>query len=78
MTRIEPARKRGLIVRIIHWLMKRKLGKVPTPARIAAHRARIFKVQVKMELAFLNSGAVPARVKLLAQIRTGTLVGCPH
>jgi len=78
MARIEPAKKRGLLTRIVFWFIKRRLGKVPQPQQITAHHPKLLMGTVRMELAFDKSKRVPAILKDLAGVRVATLVGCPH
>lgn len=77
MARIEGPKKRGLVVRIAHAMIRRTFGKVPMPWQIKAHHPRLFMANAKMEQAFLKSHRVSDKIKLLAQIRTSTLLGCP-
>jgi len=77
MARLAGAPARNLVVRLIYWLTRRKLGRVPTPSLVAGHHARILVAHGVMEQMHLGSQRVPAALKLLAQIRTATLVGCP-
>jgi len=78
VARLEPAKKRGLLTRIVFWFIKRRLGKVPLPQQIAAHHPRLLMGTIRMELAFDRSRRVPAIFKDLAGVRVATLVGCPH
>ena len=76
----EPKRRgffSGLFVRFVYGAVKRKLGKVVMPVRIAAHHSRILWGYVQMELAFQGSHALQPSLKSLAEVRTATLVGCP-
>jgi hypothetical protein len=77
MARIAGAKKLGLMVRTVHWFVRRKLGKVTTPMLITSHHPKLFMAYARFEQAFQGSHRVDARVKLLAQVRTGTLIGCP-
>lgn len=78
MARIEPAKKRSLLVRIVFWFIERRLGKVPLPQQITAHHPKMLMGQVRMEIALDKSKRVPEALKLLAGVRAATLVGCPH
>ena len=75
--RIEGPKRRGLVVRVLHFFVRRKLGKVPTPMQVQAHQPKLLMAVARMELALMRTRRVPASLKSLAQIRTGTLVGCP-
>ncbi len=78
MTRIEPPARRSLVSRVIHSLVKRKLGRVPTPLQAMAHHGGIYYAYARMEQAQLGANRVPRALKQLAQVRTSTLVGCPY
>jgi hypothetical protein len=78
MARIEGAKRRGLVVRIVLSLIRRKLGKDSTPWRIKAHHPALFMGSARMEQALAKSHRVDEGVKLLAQVRTSTLLGCPN
>jgi hypothetical protein len=51
----------GLLTRIIFWLTKRRLGRVPLGMRVRA----------------VSQGAIPVRLKELAQLKVAMMVGCP-
>lgn len=76
--RIEAPRKRGIVTRVIHALVRRKLGRVPTPIMTMGHHGGILMGYARMEQAQLGADRVPRALKLLAQVRTSTLVGCPY
>ena len=78
MTRIDPPARRSLVSRVIHFMVKRKLGRVPTPMQAMAHHGGVFYAYARMEQAQLGATRVPRALKLLAQVRTSTLVGCPY
>ncbi len=72
-----PAR-RGLVVRVIHFLTRRKIGKVPTPMQVMAHQPALLMGYARLELAHMKMSRVPGSLKALASIRTSTLLGCPY
>jgi AhpD family alkylhydroperoxidase len=67
----------GLFTRIIYSMVKRKVGRVVMPAKIAAHHTKILWGYGQMEQSLLSSQLVDAALKNLAQLRVATLVGCP-
>jgi hypothetical protein len=75
--RIAPPRRRGLVARVIFFLTRRKVGKVPTPMQVMAHQPPLLMGYARMELAQMKLRRVPAPLKALASIRTSTLLGCP-
>jgi len=76
--RIAPPRRRGLVARVIFFLTRRKIGKVPTPMRVMAHQPALLMGYARMELAQMKMSRVPGSLKALASIRTSTLLGCPY
>jgi hypothetical protein len=67
----------GLFVRFFFWVVRRKLGKVTTPMRVTARNPRILFGIGMMEQSLAAGNWVPMGLKDLAQLRTGTLIGCP-
>ena len=75
--RIARPRRFGLVARVIFFLTRRKVGKVPTPMQVMAHQPPLLMGYARMELAQMKMTRVPASLKALASIRTSTLLGCP-
>jgi hypothetical protein len=67
----------GLITRIIFRLAKRRLGCVPLGMRVRARDPKLFRHIVRMDLYNASQGAVPMRLKELAQLKVAMMVGCP-
>jgi hypothetical protein len=67
----------GVFTRIIYLMTKRKVGRVVTPVRIAAHHSKLLWGYGQMEQSLLGSRQVEAALKDLGQLRVATLVGCP-
>lgn len=76
--RIGRPTRRGLVVRIIHFLTRRKVGKVPTPMQVMAHQPALLMGYARLELGQMKMTRVPGSLKALASIRTSTLLGCPY
>jgi AhpD family alkylhydroperoxidase len=78
MTHIEPrpVRSAGLFVRLVYWLARRRLGRVPAPVGIMAYNRAILAAAVGYELSLERAAALPARLKELASVKAATLVGC--
>lgn len=76
MARIQGSKARGLYQRAVYWFMKRLLGRVPEPVRIAAYAKRLFKARMGMEQA-LQKLTVPFELASLAGVRAATRIGCP-
>lgn len=70
-------RGRTLLSRVILRLIRRRLGKVPVPARIMALRPGLLRGGALMEMSQESATLVPLRYKKLAQMLVATRVGCP-
>ena len=68
---------KSILAGIACFVSKRKFGKVPTPLEVTAHHKKILRGYILMEHAQEGAKTVPSHIKLLAQIRTATLIGCP-
>ncbi len=79
MARIEGITegKAGLLARLAYWLARRRVGKVPEPLRVYARHTWLLNGYGAFEYALERSRLVEERLKLLAQIKAATLVGCP-
>jgi hypothetical protein len=83
MARIEGANPsqqnflKGLFIRLVYRLTKRKVGRVVMPVQIVAHHAKILWGYGQMEQSLLSSRLVDENLKDIAQLRVATLVGCP-
>lgn len=84
MARIEgadPSKQgflQGILTRVTYSMVKRKLGRVVMPVRIAAHHSKLLWGYGQMEQSLLGSRLVPELLKDLGQLRVATLVGCPY
>ena len=77
MARIDGAPARGLFVRLVYFMTRRKVGRVVTPIQVTAHHRTLLFGYGMMEQAQMSSRRVDAALKSLASIRVATLVGCP-
>ncbi len=64
-------------VRLIYWLAKRSLRRIPEGMRIRAHDPRLLRHSTRLDLYCEAKGEAPARLKRLAMLKTAMLVGCP-
>ncbi len=84
MARIDGAQPRqhgffgGLVLRIVYGAVRKKLGRMVEPTAIHGHQPRILFGNAMMEAGFLGAKAAPAKLKALASVRAGSLVGCPY
>jgi hypothetical protein len=67
----------GLLTRIIFWLAKRRLGRVPLAMPVRARDPKLFRNVVRMDLYATSPGTIPVRLKELAQLKVAMMVGCP-
>jgi hypothetical protein len=58
-------------------MVKRKVGRVVMPVKIAANHAKILWGYGQMEQSLLSSRLIDSALKNLGQLRVATLVGCP-
>jgi len=77
MARIRGAEPRGWYTRLIYRLVRKMLGRVPEPVRIAAHNKHVFRGHVAMERAGQKARSLPEELKSLVSLRVATRVGCP-
>jgi hypothetical protein len=79
VARIEgvPARRAGLLARLAFRYSRKSLGKVAEPIAVAAHHGWILTGYGAYEFALERATRVAAKLKVLAELKTGALVGCP-
>jgi hypothetical protein len=79
MSRINGIKDReaGWFARLVYRFARQRLGRVPVPLRVMAHHSWVLAGSGGFEMALERSHAVEERVKVLAEIRAATLVGCP-
>ena len=79
MARIEgvPDGQAGPLVRFAYWFSRRRFGKVPAPLTVVAHHPWLSRGYGVFEFALERSHLVGGRLKLLAEIKAATLIGCP-
>ena len=70
-------REANLRTRIIYWLAKRRLGRIPLGVRIRARDPKLLELSGRMDLHIAKAETVPAILKELAQIKVAVMVGCP-
>ena len=78
--RIEGARPRGLrgiFLRIVYFLTRRKVGRVVMPVQIHGHQPRLLFGYGMIEQSLASSRALEGRLKSLATLRASTRIGCP-
>jgi hypothetical protein len=68
---------RRLLVGMVYFLTKRRLGRVIMPIQVTAHHPKIFWGYMQMEKSQMGAKLVDHKLKGLAELRVATLVGCP-
>jgi hypothetical protein len=71
------ANKAGLFTRLAYWLAKKKIGTIPEPLTIFAHNPWILRAYGSFEMGAERATRVDVRLKTIASIKAGSLVGCP-
>lgn len=64
-------------VRLLFWLIKRRIGVVTPGTRIRAYWPQWLKRSGLLDTLLAGRGTIPASLKELAQLRVAALVGCP-
>lgn len=67
---------RRLLVGLVYFLTKRRLGRLIMPVQVTAHHPKIFWGYVQMEQSQASAKLVDPILKGLAELRVATLVGC--
>jgi hypothetical protein len=68
---------RRLLLGLVYWLTRRRLGRVILPIQITAHHSSLLWAYLHMERTQMGAGFVDHKLKGLAELRVATLVGCP-
>jgi hypothetical protein len=68
---------RRLLVGLVYFLTRRRLGRVIMPVQVTAHHPQVFWGYIQMERAQMGARLVDHKLKGLAELRVATLVGCP-
>lgn len=77
MARIAAPARPGLMARIAFFFSKRRFGRVLEPLAVAANHGTVIRGYGQMELAQEAARSLPKELKLLAQVRAATRIGCP-
>ena len=64
-------------MRFFYWMVKRKIGRVVLPVKVAAHHPRLLRSLGEMETGQMAAKSVDAGLKSLASVKTAMLIGCP-
>ena len=79
MARIEgvPENRAGLLTRLSYRFARRRLGQLPEPLTVVARHPWVFRGYGAFEMAMERSRRVDLRLKVLADIKSAALIGCP-
>jgi len=66
----------GLFVRIVYWLARKKVGRVPDPMTMYAHNPWVMVAYGNFEMGFDRASRVEKKLKVLASIKAGSIIGC--
>lgn len=79
MARVEGLKeeKPGLLARLVFWAVKRRLGKVSESFQIGANLQKVLFGRVIFEILLDRSCLVDRRIRRLAEIKAGMIIGCP-
>lgn len=72
-----PANKASLLTRMVYRAARRRLGLLPEPLTVMAHQSGVLWSASLFELGFARCHRLDPRLKELAMIKAGALVGCP-
>jgi AhpD family alkylhydroperoxidase len=78
MARIEPPQNPGPLTRLIFRVARRQGGggKVPEPVQLQAHTPLMMNGYGALETAFGRSKRAPAKLKMLMELKAGSICGC--
>ena len=71
------ARPPGLFARLVYFIARRKLGRVPQPLKVLVGNGALMAGVGAFETALEKSRHLPDRLESLASLRVALLVGCP-
>ncbi len=79
MARVEGLKQEnpGVLARVMYFAARRRLGKVSESIKIAANLPKVFFARGIFELTLDRSSLVERRVRRLAEIKAGMIIGCP-
>jgi len=72
-----PNDRAGMLTRFAYWFSNRRFGKVAEPLAVTAHHAQIFRAYGAYEFFLERARRVEPRLKVLAELKAATLIGCP-
>jgi hypothetical protein len=79
MARVEGLRNEnpGFLIKAIYWYARRRLGKVSESIQIGANSKRVFFGRAIFEILLDRSYLLDRRIRRLAEIKAGMIIGCP-
>jgi hypothetical protein len=67
----------SLLMRLLFFFVKRRLGLVPLGVRIRAFVPKYVRNAARMDIYGASQGRVSVHLKELAQLKTAMMIGCP-
>ena len=79
MARIQGVKEHeaGWLIRLAYRMIKKRVGRLIEPLKIAAHHPRLFRAVLEMERGQAQARTVNAALKALVQVKVAMLIGCP-
>ena len=76
MARIAGVRPRGLFLRLVYWFSRRRFGRDLEPLAVIAHHRGVLMAAGAYEMVIERARLVDQRLKVLASLKTASLIGC--
>lgn len=73
---VRPRQGAGLFVRFFYWACKRRIGRVPRPVGVKAHKPSVLTAYGLFELALERGSVLPPRLKALVNLKAAMEVRC--
>jgi len=67
----------GLLIKVVYWYARRRLGNVSESIKIGANAKRVFFGRAMSEILLDRSHLINRRLRRLAEIKAGLIIGCP-
>jgi len=67
----------SLLIKAVYWYARRRLGNVSESIKIGANAKRVFFGRAMFEILLDRSYLIDRRLRRLAEIKAGMLIGCP-
>ena len=76
--RIDAIEKpKGLLLKAVYWMSRRRLGRVVEPLMVMARHPRLLRAYAHMEMGQEAAKFVDGKLKNLCMIKAAMMIGCP-